>query len=168
MQFFVGDKILFKKEKLKGEIIKINSIYKVRVLSEDGFEINVSVNDLVKINNDTDKKTSYGANFSFKDSRTKVIKSYNKQKSQSILRVDLHIELLTPNYQHMDNYEIVQLQLKECHNKIEKALNSNISKLKIIHGVGEGVLKKEVHTILRNYNLRFYLSQDGGSTDVYF
>ena len=167
MQFFVGDKILLKKEKLKGEIIKINSIYKVKILSEDGFEINVSMNDIVKIEKGTDEKTSYGGNFSSKDYRSKVIKSYAKQKSQAILRVDLHIELLTPNYQHMDNYEIVQLQLKECHNKIEKALNSDIRKLNIIHGIGEGVLKNEVHTILRNYNLRFYLSQDGGATEVY-
>jgi dsDNA-specific endonuclease/ATPase MutS2 len=67
----------------------------------------------------------------------------------------------------MDNFEIVQIQLNECYNKIEKALNSNITKLKIIHGIGEGILKNEVHTILKNYDLRFYLTKDGGATEVY-
>ncbi|MEC7646468.1 MAG: Smr/MutS family protein [Bacteroidota bacterium] len=167
MEFFVGDRVLFKKENVKGEVVKINSPYKVKVLSEEGFEINVSVRDLVKIQKGTDKITSYGASFHSKDSASKVIKSYNKQKSKSVLRVDLHIELLTKNHQHMDNFEIVQLQLNECYNKIEKALNSQVTKLEIIHGIGEGILKNEVHAILKNYNLRFYLTQDGGATEVY-
>jgi dsDNA-specific endonuclease/ATPase MutS2 len=61
----------------------------------------------------------------------------------------------------------VQIQLNECSRKIEKYLNTNIYRIEIIHGVGEGVLKKEVHLILKSYNLRFYLSKDGGSTEVY-
>jgi dsDNA-specific endonuclease/ATPase MutS2 len=50
---------------------------------------------------------------------------------------------------------------------IDKALNSGIAKLEIIHGIGYGVLKKEVHAILKRYNLRFYLTRDGGATEVY-
>jgi dsDNA-specific endonuclease/ATPase MutS2 len=67
----------------------------------------------------------------------------------------------------MKNFENVQIQLHECYNKIEKALNSKIKKLEIIHGIGQGVLKNEVHSILKNYNLRFYLTKDGGATEVY-
>jgi dsDNA-specific endonuclease/ATPase MutS2 len=74
---------------------------------------------------------------------------------------------LTSNYHLLDNFEIIQIQLNECHNKIEKALNSNRNKMEIIHGIGEGVLKNEVHAILRDYNLRFYLTKDGGVTEVY-
>ena len=36
--------------------------------------------------------------------------------------VDLHVELLTDNFQHMDNFEIVQMQLDVCQKKVEKAL----------------------------------------------
>jgi dsDNA-specific endonuclease/ATPase MutS2 len=167
MQFSVGDKILFKKENLQGEIVRINSLYKVTVLSVDGFEMNVSVKDLVRIEETNDKATSYGNDFYSKELDSKVIKSQKQQRSQSVLKVDLHIELLTLNYQYMDNFEIVQIQLNECYNKIEKALNSNITKLEIIHGIGEGILKNEVHTILKNYDLRFYLTKDGGATEVY-
>ena len=46
-------------------------------------------------------------------------KTQKQQKSQRELKVDLHIELLTPNHQYMDNFEIVQMQLNECHNKIQ-------------------------------------------------
>ena len=103
-----------------------------------------------------------------KDSNFKIQKSQKQQRSQKTLKVDLHIELLRSNYQYLDNFEIVQIQLNECHNKIEKCLNSKITKLEIIHGIGEGILKNEVHAILRSYNLRFYLTIDGGATEVYF
>ena len=55
MQFKLGDKILFKTENQKGEIVKINSIYKVTVQTEDGFEVLASVKDLVKVEVNTDK-----------------------------------------------------------------------------------------------------------------
>ena len=42
-----------------------------------------------------------------------------------------------------------------------------MNRIEIIHGIGEGVLRDEVHNILRNYNLRFYLTKDGGATEVY-
>ena len=167
MDFLLGDKVLFKKDNLEGEIVRIDSPYKVTVLSTDGFEMSISKNDLVKIAKGTDKATSYGNYFDSKDSISKPIKSKKSQRSQSILKVDLHIELLTSNYKFMDNFEIVQIQLNECHNKIHKALNSNINRLEIIHGIGEGVLKREVHAILKNHNLRFYLTKDGGATQVY-
>ena len=167
MDFSIGDKILFKKDSLKGKIVKINSLYKVTVLTEDGFEINVSKSDLVKIASGTDKYNSYGNNFNVKDIEKKKNIPQRNQRSQNFLKVDLHIELLTPNYHYMDNFEIVQLQLNECHKNIEKAINSDISRIEIVHGIGEGVLKNEVHKILRNYNLRFYLKKDGGSTEVF-
>lgn len=168
MQFSIGDKILLKKENMQAEIIRINSLYKVTILSRDGFEMNVSVKDLIRIEKGTDKATSYGVNFYSKDSDINARKSQKKERSQSVLKVDLHIELLNKNHMYMDNFEIVQTQLNECHKRIEKALNSKINKLEIIHGIGEGILRKEVHTILRNYNLRFYLKKDGGATEVYF
>ena len=39
MQFTIGDKVLFKKDDLKGKVIRVNSLYKVTVLTEDGFEM---------------------------------------------------------------------------------------------------------------------------------
>ena len=104
MLFVVGDKILFKKENMKGEIIRINSPYKVTVLSIEGFEIHVSVKDLVKIEKGTDKVTSYGQNLYSKDSNFKIQKSQKQQRSQKTLKVDLHIELLRSNYQYLDNF----------------------------------------------------------------
>ena len=166
MQFQLGDKILFKTESQKGIIVKINSNYKVTVLTEDGFEVLASVKDLVKVKVDTDKAKAYGNFFLQKDSKNKSSNSFKRDKSSTILKIDLHIELLIDSYQYLDNFEIVQIQLNECHLKIENALNSNYQKIIIIHGIGTGSLKSEVHKLLRNYNLRFYLSKDAGATEV--
>ena len=166
MQFKLGDKILFKTENHKGEIVKINSTYKVTVQTEDGFEVLASVKDLVKVEVNTDKAMAYGNYFHQKDADNKSSNSFKRDKSSTILKIDLHIELLIGSYQYLDNFEIVQIQLNECHLRIEKALNSNYQKLIIVHGIGTGSLKAEVHKLLRNYNLRFYLSKDAGATEV--
>ena len=166
MKFTIGNKVLFKKDDLKGEIIQINSLYKVTVLTDDGFEMNISINDLVKVEAGTDKATSYGEIGDSEDKISKSLKSKKQEKSQTILKVDLHIELLTDNFQYMDNFEIVQIQLDLCQEKIEKALNSNYQKIIIVHGIGTGVLKTEIHKLLQNYKLRYYLSKDGGATEV--
>ena len=166
MQFTVGDKVLFKKDDLKGEIIRVSSIYKVIVLTDDGFEMKISIKDLVKIELGTDKAISYGEIGYSKDKILKSLESQKQEKSQTLLKVDLHIELLTDNYQYMDNFEIVQIQLDLCQKKIEKALNSNYQKMIIVHGIGTGVLKAEVHKLLNHYGLRYYLSKDAGTTEV--
>ena len=168
MEFKVGDNILLKKEKQSGVIIKINSLYKVQIETPDGFEINVSVKDIILIDSLTEKPSAYGTDFYYKDLPNSKKPSAKQQRSQTILKVDLHIELLSSHYQYMDNFEIVQLQLKECQEKLEYALNSKITKVVIVHGIGTGVLKKEVHQLLQNYKLRYYLSKDGGATEVIF
>ena len=166
MQFKLGDKILFKTENHKGEIIEINSAYKVTVQTEDGFEVLASVKDLVKVEVNTDKAIAYGNYFYQKDNDIKSSISFKRDKSSTILKIDLHIELLIGSYQYLDNFEIVQIQLNECHLRIEKAFHSNYQKIIIVHGIGTGSLKSEVHKLLGNYNLRFYLSKDAGATEV--
>ena len=115
MQFKLGDKILFKTENLKGKIVKINSNYKVTVQTEDGFEVLASVKDLVKVEVNTDKALAYGDYFHQKDNDNKSSNSFKRDKSSTILKIDLHIELLSGSYQYLDNFEIVQIQLNECH-----------------------------------------------------
>jgi|TARA_B100000767_G_scaffold52366_1_gene47837 dsDNA-specific endonuclease/ATPase MutS2 len=166
MQFNIGDKVLFKTDNQKGKIIKINSQFKVTVTTEDGFDVLSSVKDLAKVEGTTDKITAYGKYFYQKDKNNMSSKSFKRDKSSKVLKIDLHIELLSINYQYLDNFEIVQIQLNECQKTIERAINSNIQKIIIIHGIGAGTLKTEVHKLLRSYDLRFYLTKDAGATEV--
>lgn len=172
MNFFLGDKVIFKLNNLKGEIVSINSIHRVTVLTEDGFRIDVSSKDLVKIDNSNLTIKSYGEDFPVKDvdlsvEKKKTQKIKNKD-DRSVLKIDLHTESLEI-VDNLTKYEILLYQLEECHKAIINALNSNIiKKIEIVHGIGNGRLKEEVHSILNDYNLRYYLKNNGGSTDVYF
>ena len=168
MSFTVGNKVLFKKDKMEGQVIKINSPYKVTVLTDNGFEVSVSIRDLVKIEPGTDEAISYGKSFSHKDIDSEAVKLQVEKGNKKVLTIDLHIEILSSNYKHLDNSQIIQIQLNECHDRIRYVLERGIARMDIIHGIGEGVLREAVHSLLKRYNLRFYLTNDGGVTEVYF
>jgi hypothetical protein len=63
--------------------------------------------------------------------------------------VDLHIEKLTDDWKGMSNYEILGLQLKTFETYYDLALAHRQPSLIVIHGVGEGKLRDEIHEILR-------------------
>jgi len=63
--------------------------------------------------------------------------------------VDLHMEKLSDNWQHMNNFEILNMQLDEFHKWYELAVAHHRQNLIIIHGVGSGKLRDEIHDILK-------------------
>ena len=165
MKFKVGDNIVFKHEKQCGTILKIVN-GKLLVKNSDGFEEIVSSNDIILYDENTDKVTAYGIDFDIKDDQIKKRKTKKNQRFSKVLKIDLHIELIIDYYKELENHEIVNIQLKKCENAIRKAMNTRIEKIIIVHGIGVGTLKKEVHQLLDQYNFRYYTSQDGGSTEV--
>ena len=167
MKFKIGDKVLYKKEKQRGVVTEILSIHTVTVRNNDDFLEQVSIHDLIHLNSETDKPSSYGF-INHKIENNSNQESSRRKSLPDIGILDLHVQLISSNYTNMTNTEIIQLQLKVCRQRVEKILNSRKDKLLIVHGIGSGLLKKEVHNLLDEYNLRYYLSRDGGSTDVYF
>ena len=165
MKFKVGDIIVFKHEKQCGTILKIVN-GKLLVKNSDGFEEIVSSNDIILYDENNDKVTAYGIDFDIKDNQIKKRKTKKNQRFLKVLKIDLHIELIIDYYKELENHEIVNIQLKKCENAIRKAMNTRIEKIIIVHGIGVGTLKKEVHQLLDQYNFRYYTSQDGGSTEV--
>ena len=165
MKFKVGDIIVFKHEKQCGTILKIVN-GKLLVKNSDGFEEIVSSNDIILYDENTDKVSAYGIDFDIKDDQIKKIKTKTNQRFSKVLKIDLHIELIIDYYKELENHEIVNIQLKKCESEIRKAMNTGIEKIIIVHGIGVGTLKKEVHQLLDRYYFRYYTSQDGGSTEV--
>ncbi len=88
--------------------------------------------------------------------------------------VDLHIEKLTDSWKHLTNFEILTMQLKAFEKYYELAVAHYQSSLTIIHGVGTGKLRDEIHDILRLKNevstfVNQYSQQYGyGATEIYF
>ena len=167
MRFSAGDKVIFKKQDRKGIIKDIVSSFKVIITDSDGFDMTVSVDDILLVDSLTDNEQAYGNILSNKDKHnfSDINRKYFKKDNVCVL--DLHIELICPNYVMMNNTQILQEQLNLCRIRIEEILHTDIIKFTIIHGIGAGVLSSAVHDLLRQYKLRYYISLDGGSTDVY-
>ena len=169
----IGDNIKFLDSEGGGKVISIlgNSYI---ILTNEGFEEEHSINAIIKVNKDLEKslKKTY-VPYGFKKLNKKVQKdSIFKSKTPLVWEIDIHIENLLDNFYQMNNYEIVNYQLDKCENIIHKALKAKIHKLIIIHGKGQGILRKEVHNLLHSFRLDFkdsdYMRYSGGATDVFF
>ena len=72
---------------------------------------------------------------------------------------------------NLDNYDILNLQLDTAKSKIEFAISKRILKIVFIHGVGEGILKSELQSLLNKYPVKHYdasYKKYGlGATEVY-
>ena len=88
--------------------------------------------------------------------------------------VDLHMEKLSDNWKHMSNFEILSMQLDEFEKWYHLAVAHHQVSLIIIHGVGSGKLRDEIHDILKTrkevktfinqYDARFGY----GATEIFF
>ncbi len=63
--------------------------------------------------------------------------------------VDLHIEKLSGEWQHLSNFEILTIQLNVFEKYLDFAIAHHQHNLIVIHGVGSGKLKDEIHEILK-------------------
>lgn len=84
----------------------------------------------------------------------KGYKIYDASKARQHLEpartvVDLHIEKLSNNWERMSNLEILAQQLSEFNKWYDLAVAHKQPSLIVIHGVGTGKLKDEIHDILK-------------------
>ncbi|MGY3090260.1 hypothetical protein ACVWYF_003315 [Hymenobacter sp. UYAg731] len=72
--------------------------------------------------------------------------------------VDLHLEALRPdNKEELSNTAILRLQLDAFEDTLSRALATNMHEIVFIHGMGNGVLRKEIHRQLsRNKDIKFF------------
>ncbi|MEO7534288.1 MAG: Smr/MutS family protein, partial [Ferruginibacter sp.] len=88
--------------------------------------------------------------------------------------VDLHIEKLSDNWKHLSNFEILTIQLKEFEKFYDLAISHYQPTLIIIHGVGTGKLRDEIHEQLRlkkevkSFVNQYHPSYGYGATEIFF
>ena len=119
---------------------------------------------------ETYNSKSYGNTFNIKKEDLNLNKKKNLISSKTDnglkVKIDLHIEKINSYFHHMQNSEIVQIQMDYCRKELDLAMVKGRQSIEIIHGIGEGILMNEVHKLLDLYNLRYYVSNDSGSTEV--
>ena len=88
--------------------------------------------------------------------------------------VDLHIEKLSNDWKHLSNFEILTIQLKTFEKYFDLAIAHGQPTLIIIHGVGTGKLRDEIHEILKTKNTvktfvnQYHPNYGFGATEIYF
>ena len=175
MYFNIGKKVAVLDDILKGVIVSLNGQV-VGIKDNDGMVYEYNQNELVVIEEDQHQLSKYSDinnplfNDKLQDQKVKG-SSFKKENNEVILEVDLHINQLIKSTTGMDNFEMLSLQLETAKRKIEYAISKRISKIIFIHGVGEGVLKSELHYLFGRYPVRFYdasYKKYGlGATEVY-
>lgn len=109
----------------------------------------------------------------------KGIKVYDAKQARQHLPpartvVDLHIEKLIDNWKDLSNAEILDTQVREFEKWYELAVAHRQSNLIVIHGVGSGRLRDEIHDILRlkrevkTFVNQYHPSFGYGATEIYF
>ena len=88
--------------------------------------------------------------------------------------IDLHIEKLTDNWHHLGNLQILAIQLKTFEKYYDLSIAHLQPSLIVIHGVGSGRLRDEIHELLKQrkevknfvnqYDPRFGY----GATEIFF
>ncbi len=86
-----------------------------------------------------------------------IPKKSKPHNSGNEMEIDIHIEELLEDYNHLSNSEIIKVQLKYFQNALDTAIAEHYRKLIVIHGVGKLRLKQEVRNLLSAYdNVQVY------------
>lgn len=178
MNFKKGDKVSVLDAALKGIVVSVEKD-KVTFQEENGFEMTYEAKLLVKIEKDQSELSRYSDinNPLFREKTRSSKKRKNtpkKNKREGVvppMEVDLHIQHLVKSSKGMQNYDMLSLQIDTAKYKLEFAIRKRIPRVVFIHGVGEGVLRKELEYLFAKYPVKIteasYQKYGLGATEVY-
>lgn len=150
MKFKVGDVVSFIDEVGEATVLKVHS-GEVLLLQDDILESWVSTNDIIA------KKSLVVNSTENKEEDFKPKQRTLPKKERGTMEKDLHIHQLVEFSGQMTNYEMLQIQIDAARKALSKARRAKAKKLILIHGVGAGKLREELHQLLRHTdNISFY------------
>jgi dsDNA-specific endonuclease/ATPase MutS2 len=138
-----GDKVVFSSGREKGVILSIRANGLVEVEMEIGMKVIVNKSEIA-----IDYSTPELHLKPIKTNRFYLDKTQPKKTKNKSKEVDLHIS--TQKIINLESTKVLNTQLDILSNTLNQAILEGCKELIIIHGIGEGILKKEVHNILRN------------------
>jgi dsDNA-specific endonuclease/ATPase MutS2 len=180
MDFKVGDFVAVIDDVFKGKIVKIKE-NNITIETTDGFCFDFFSNELVVIKENQKELSKFSdianesllekMNYKAPKKNTPKFKTANLNEKLPPMEVDLHIGQLVSSTKGMDNYDMLNVQLREAKYKLEFAIKNKIQKVVFIHGKGQGVLKLELEYLFKNYHVKWYEASYKkyglGATEVY-
>lgn len=158
---FINDRVLKENVLAKHHEFKF-SVYAF-ILKDDFFDKKIIEQ---KITEDDIRKLR-----SIKEFKQPQKKSTSAKQKTTEKEVDLHIEELIDSYSGLTNSQILNIQMDHFERELDDARANGLKKIIFIHGVGNGRLKQEIISVLKNQEGLKY--QDGsykkygfGATEV--
>jgi len=167
MAFKVGDTVKILDEHGEGVITKIIS-HSAAMVDLDGFDFEFELSNLIKVDGDNNivhKAHEKDFDHLIEDPKQANIKEVlqhipievlDKLNTRGMPEIDLHIYELVDKPRDLTNSEMLAIQIQRLEHFIHNCIVQSVSEFVIIHGVGEGVLKTEVHKVLVSHgNIEF-------------
>ena len=183
MKVSIGNKVKFINENLEGEIKSIISDSSFVVSCSDGFDRNVSINEIIIVGENNELKYSVDeveiitkiSSKQQKKTQSDFLSKYtnsSKYKVGRVIEVDLHLERLVEFPAKLDDWQKLHTQMQHVKNCLSSAMKKNIRRIVFIHGVGTGVLKTELHNYLARFDYLTIKEADfreygSGATEVF-
>ncbi len=171
-----GEKVSVLDEAIDGVVVEIKGA-DVTIETPDGFHLTFRSNELIKIESGSMMNISFNKSQVIGEKEVPKPNYINKEKKNQkeipVPEFDLHIEKLVKNHKSMSNYDILTKQLDTATYHIDFAIRNRIPKIVFIHGVGEGILKSDLDSLLGRYDMisfqdANYQKYGQGATEVYF
>ncbi|MEZ4722297.1 MAG: Smr/MutS family protein [Flavobacteriales bacterium] len=172
--FQKGDKVRPLNEPGEGTVIDVQGS-KV-IVDMEGLTFHFDALELVKVEFDSMIKPSMTkVDVKAADKLRSITAKKELEKFQTPKNVayelDLHIHELLDRYEYMTNAQILDYQMSCCKRFLSEARQKKWKKVILIHGVGEGVLKSEIHHWLHSLDkIQFhdapYRTYGYGATEV--
>jgi hypothetical protein len=89
-------------------------------------------------------------------------------------KIDLHVEAINPEYEKLPAAEILMLQMNLFKQTLERAIASGHHSLIAIHGVGDGILRKQIiyycnhHPRVKECTTPLVNKYGAGATEIHF
>lgn len=153
-----GDKVAVLDDAMEGIVIAVEKD-EILIETTDGFELSFKSNELIKLEDTSDINLA-SKYFDVEEAKIqKITKNHHRvntekksKKDDFVLEIDLHIEKLVKSFKHMNNFDILNLQVDAARGQLEFAIKNRIPRIVFIHGMGEGVLKEELDFLLGRYS----------------
>lgn len=166
MKILIGNKVKFINENIEGVVTEILAENKVKVLANDSFDYEVSLDEIIIINDDNtlnytvnkeliSNKIKSSNMSSNKGMSSNILTKYvttTKYQYEKVIEVDLHLEELVEYPNKLEDWQKLYTQMQHVKKCLNAAFEQRIKKMVFIHGVGTGVLKIELRNFLSNYD----------------
>ena len=168
--FKPGDIVLLKDQEGRGKVISYEAASGKVLVEMDGMDFEFLAHQIIHIDGSTgshiptpledkinkaltdNNKVRLNRNAEIPGIVYKPVFSRTRNKKNDLVAIDLHLEELLDSVRNPEGLAKIEIQLYVFKSTLEEAFEKKIGKFIIIHGVGKGVLKKEIEKIVSGYS----------------